>query len=216
MPIPRHIIHRCRYSLAVRLLVLLLLVNSFAAACTSDSASEEQNDVPEEHETALEPDTTSTRRNSIASATFSVLSNPFVENRSKSNHLESYFDRINADFTLDADPIENRHKSQVTDTVYTIRFGKSMIEFYAPTQSGELLLQVADIQSNDVVLRHNMRVGMTQAELMGKLKSLGHEVVINQTPTEIVAYNRDGAPISLHFYLKSGKVNRIRYEGYVD
>lgn len=216
MPILRYISHRCRYSLTVRLLILLLLVNSIASACTSDNASEEQNDMPKERQTALEPDTASVRRSTKAPATVSMLGNPFVANRSKSNELESYFERINADFTVDADPIENRHKSNVTDTVYTIRFGNSMMEFYAPTLSGDLLLQVADIKSSDIVLRNNLRVGMTQAELMNQLKALGQEVRINSTPTEIVASNREGAPISLHFYLKGGKVNRIRYEGYVD
>ncbi|MFD2513724.1 hypothetical protein ACFSRY_07585 [Pontibacter locisalis] len=216
MPILRYISHRCRYSLTVRLLVLLLLVNSIASACTSDSASDENNDMPNERETSLEPDTASVRRSSMAPATVSVLANPFVASRSKSNILESYFDRINSDFTVDADPIENRHKTTVTDTVYTIRFGNSMMEFYAPTQSGDLLLQVADIQSSDIVLRNNLRVGMSQTELMSQLKSLGQEVRINSTPTEVIASNREGAPISLHFYLKSGKVKRIRYEGYVD
>lgn len=216
MPNLRYISHRCKYSLTVRLLVLLLLINPLASACTSDTATEEQRDMPREREISLDTDTTSTRRSSMAPATISVLGNPFIANRNKSNKLESYFNRIDADFTVDAEPIENRHRSSVTDTVYTIRFGNSMMEFYAPTQSGDLYLQVADIRSNDITLRNNMQVGMTQTELMNRLKALGQEIKINQTPSEVIVSNREGAPVSLHFYLKSGKVNRIRYEGYVD
>lgn len=208
-----YISNHFRHSLAVRLLVLLLLVNTIASACTSDTASEEQQSAPEEQRVIATPDTTATRK---PATTLSVLGNPFVANKSQSNILDTYFDQINADFTLDADPIENMHKPSITDTIYTIRFGGSMMEFYAPTQSGDLLLQVADIQSPAISMRHNIRVGMTQAELMNRLKNLGKDIKINQTTNEITASNREGAPASLHFYLKSGKVNRIRYEGYVD
>lgn len=202
-----------RHQLKVRLLVLLLLANTIASACTSDNASEEQQSTPEEQRVVALPDTTAIHK---PATTLSVLGNPFVASKVKSNALDTYFNQINADFTLDADPIENRHKPTVTDTIYTLRFGSSMMEFYAPSQSGDLLLQVADIQSNDIAMRHNIRVGMTQAELMNKLKSLGQEIKINQNTNEITASNKEGAPASLHFYLKSGKVNRILYEGYVD
>ena len=206
---------RWKYSLTLRLMILLFLVNTIASACTSDSASEEQNDLPRERESAVEADTTSTRRNAIP-ATVSLLGNPFVANRSKSNFLSSYYDRINSDFTIDADPIENRHRSSITDTVFTIRFGNSMLEFYAPSQTGDLLLQVADIRNADITLRNNMRVGMSQAELMSKLKAFGKDLKITQSPNEIIASSHEGAPTSLHFYLKNGKVSRILYEGYVD
>jgi hypothetical protein len=209
-----YISNNFRRSLAVRLLVLLLLVNTIASACTSDTASEEQNTVPKEQHAVIEPDTTSTR--GASSSTLSVLGNPFISNRAKSNNLDNYFNQINSDFTLDADPIENRHKPTITDTIYTIRFGQSMMEFYAPTQSGDLLLQVADIKSNDISLRNNLRIGMTQVELMNRLKSLGKDIKVNQNANEVIASNREGAPVSLHFYLKSGKVSRILYEGYVD
>ena len=208
---------RYTYSLSVRLMLLLLLVNTFAVACSSDTASEEQSFLPDEHSSAAVADTTSTRRRSPAEATtVSLLTNPFVASRSQSNSLSSYIDRIDSDLTLDADPIQNRHKPNIADTVFTIRFGNSMMEFYSPSQSGELLLQVADIQSPDVTLRNNLRVGMSQAELLHKLKAQGKELVITQSSSEIVASNHEGAPISLHFYLKNGKVSRIRYEGYVD
>lgn len=171
--------------------------------------------MPRERETALEADTTSTRKNAVPT-TVSLLGNPFVANRSKGNFLSSYYDRINSDFTIDADPIENRHRSTITDTVFTIRFGSSMLEFYAPSQTGDLLLQVADIRNSDITLRNNLRVGMSQAELMSKLKAFGKDIKVNQTSNEVVAYSHEGAPTSLHFYLKNGKVSRILYEGYVD
>ncbi|MEJ8804160.1 hypothetical protein [Pontibacter sp. H249] len=204
---------RWKYSLTLRLLILLLLVNTIASACTSDSSTEEQG--PLEHETSIATDTTSARKNEIPS-TVSLLGNPFVASRSKGNFLSSYYDRINSDFTIDADPIENIHNSSVTDTLYTIRFGSSMLEFYAPSQTGDLFLQVADIRSSNMTLRNNMRVGMSQGELMSKLKSFGKDIRVTQSPNQVVASNYDGAPISLHFYLKNGKVSRILYEGYVD
>ena len=206
---------RWKYSLTIRLIILLFLVNTFAAACTSDPTSEEQNDVPLEREVALEADTTSTKRNA-APTTVSLLGNPFVANRIKSNFLSSYYDRINSDFTVDADPIENLHRASVTDTIFTIRFGNSMMEFYAPSQTGDLLLQTADIRNGDITLRNNMRVGMSQAELMSKLKAFGKDIRIIQNPNKIVASSHEGAPTSLQFFLKNGKVSRILYEGYVD
>ncbi|MDX5420671.1 MAG: hypothetical protein LPK07_04610 [Hymenobacteraceae bacterium] len=216
MPILRNISFRCKYSLTVQLLVLLFLISSIASACSSDPASEERADAPNERSREPEPDTASTRRSAAEPATLNLLGNPFVAKRSQSNSLSAYYDRISTDFTIDADPIENRHKPSVTDTIYTIRFGDSMVELYAPTQTGDLLLQVADIHSSDITLRNNLRVGMSQTELMNRLKSQGQDIKITQTPNEVVASNRDGAPISLHFHLKNGKVNRIRYEGYVD
>ncbi|MCJ8165238.1 hypothetical protein MKJ04_10320 [Pontibacter sp. E15-1] len=209
-------ISRYKYSLAVRLMLLLLLVNVFTTACSADMGRKEDADAPEEHRLAA-ADTASTRRRSAdAALTVSLLGNPFVASRSQGNSLNTYFDHINADFTVDADAIENRHKPNMIDTIFTIRSGNSMMEFYAPSQSGELLLQVADIQSGDVQLRHNIRVGMTEQELLGRLKAQGNEVVITHTKDRIVAANREGAPISLQFHLKNGKVSRIRYEGYVD
>ncbi len=196
-------------------MILLFMVNTIASACTSDPAKEEQKQMPREHEKSLAADTTSTRRNAIP-ATTSLLGNPFVANRSKGNFLSSYYDRINSDFTIDADPIENRHRSSVTDTVFTIRFGTSMLEFYAPSQTGDLLLQVADIRNSDITLRNNMRVGMSQAELMSRLKAFGKDIRVTQSSAEVVASSHEGAPTTLHFYLKNGKVNRILYEGYVD
>ncbi|GAB3537947.1 hypothetical protein GCM10027443_31910 [Pontibacter brevis] len=208
---------RYTYSLSVRLMLLLLFVNTFAVACSSDTATEEERLLPAEHSGTALTDTASTRRRTPAApATISLLGNPFVASRSQSNSLSTYIDRIDSDLTLDADAIENRHKTDVTDTIFTIRFGNSMMEFYAPSQSGELLLQVADIQSADIKLRDNLRVGMSQAELLNRLKAQGKDLVITQSSNQIIASNHEGAPTSLHFYLKNGKVSRIRYEGYVD
>ncbi len=196
-------------------MILFFLVNTIASACTSDKVQDEKKDLPVERESTHAPDTTSIKK-STPPTTVGLLGNPFVASRSKGNFLSSYYDRINSDFTIDADPIENRHRASVSDTVFTIRFGESMLEFYAPSQTGDLLLQVADIQNNDIILRNNIRVGMPQVELISKLKAFGKEVRITQNANEIVASNHEGAPASLHFYLKNGKVSRIRYEGYVD
>jgi hypothetical protein len=207
---------RHRYSLTVRLLVLLLLISNTAGACSSDSAQHEQREQPQERTgQQVAPDTMLARRQPAGPpSTIDFLGNPFLSDYRQSKKLDAYFARISTDFTLDADPIENIHRPAVTDTIYTIRFGESLIELYAPTQTGELLLQVADIRNAGIALRNNMKVGMSQPELMTKLKN--YDVRILQTNTEIVATSLEGAPTSLRFYLKNGKVNRIRYEGYVD
>jgi hypothetical protein len=205
----------CKYSLSVRLLALLLLVSSVASACSTDPAGSEEEDLPLERETNNpKADTTAARRTNKQPATFDLLGNPFVASRTQSNSLSTYYDRINTDFTIDASAVENIHQPEITDTIYTIRFGNSVVEFYAPSQTGELLLQVADIRNSNITLRNNLRVGMSQAELMGKLRP--HHLRVQQTPTEIVASNLEGAPNALRFYLKNGKVSRIRYEGYID
>ncbi|MFD2248205.1 hypothetical protein [Pontibacter ruber] len=203
---------RCSHSARLFVLVLLFSVSSLSGACSTETDNTEREDVPRERAVPkLQPDTMAARR---PSAAVSILDNPFVADQKQSRKLDAYFARINADFTLDAEGIENIHSAEVTDTIYTIRFGESAIEFYAPTQTGDLLLQMADIRNSGVTLRNNMRVGMSQAEVMAKLKNF--DVRILQTPSEIVATSREGAPSSLRFYLKSGKVNRILYEGYVD
>lgn len=202
-----------RYAFTVRLMALLLLVNTVASACSNDIPKEEDNTIPDYKSVA--PDTTAVRAAPKAvPATIEFLGNPFIANKSQSNSLSAYFDRIQDSFTLDADPIENIHRANITDTIYTIRFGNSIMEFYAPTQSGELLLQVADIRDNSIVMRNNIRVGISQADLVAKLRA--HNLLVRQSQQEITAITRDGAPTSLHFYLKNGKVSRILYEGYVD
>lgn len=207
---------RYRYSLSVRLLVLLLLISTTAGACNPEEAHEEQTEEPRERSRPLiESDTLLARRQPGAPpSSLDFLGNPFLSDYRQSKKLDAYFARINTDFTLDADPIENMHRPAITDTIYTIRFGESVIELYAPTQTGELLLQVADIRNGGIALRNNMKVGMSQPELMTKLKNF--DVRILQTNSEIVATSVEGAPTSLRFFLKNGKVNRIRYEGYVD
>lgn len=204
---------RHRYSLTVRLLVLLLLISSTAGACSTDTARNEQKEEPLERNP--QPDTMLARRQPASPpSTIDFLGNPILADYRQSKKLDAYFARISTDFTLDADPIENIHRPTITDTIYTIRFGESVIELYAPSQTGELLLQVADIRNAGIALRSNMKVGMAQPELMTKLKNF--DVRILQTNSEIVATSVEGAPVSLRFYLKNGKVNRIRYEGYLD
>lgn len=199
-----------RYALRLRLLVLLFLVHSVASACTS-----EQPNNGFYSPTSSEPvDTASIRAPRRAPSTVEFLGNPFIASPTKSNSLSAYFDKIQQDFSVDADAIENRHRPNVTDTIYTIRFGNSLLELYAPTQSGKLLLQVADIRNSSITLRNNLRVGMSQQELTGKLKA--QNVNLQQSPDKIVASTKDGAPISLYFFLKNGKVSRILYEAYVD
>lgn len=202
-----------RYALTVRLLALLLLVSTVASACSSDLPAEEDNANPDNRDTAT--DTTAVRSvPNAAPATIAFLGNPFVASRIQSNSLSTYFDKIQDSFTLDANPIENTHRKSITDTIYTIQFGNSVMEFYAPTQSGELLLQLADIRDNSISLRNNIRIGISQAELVAKLKT--HNLTVRQFQNEITAVAKDGAPTSLQFYLKNGKVSRILYEGYVD
>ncbi|WP_018477151.1 hypothetical protein [Pontibacter roseus] len=205
-----------RYSLTVRLLLLLLLMSTSAAACSADTGSDEERRVaPERSSQNVQADTMLARRMpSGPPATIEFLGNPILSDYRQSKKLDAYFSRINTDFTLDAEAIENIHRPSVSDTIYTIRFGESVIELYAPSQTGELLLQVADIRNAGIALRNNMKVGMGQPELMTKLKNF--DVRILQTNSEIVATSVEGAPTSLRFFLKNGKVNRIRYEGYVD
>ncbi|WP_347157975.1 hypothetical protein [Pontibacter chitinilyticus] len=206
------------YSPSVRLLALLLFVSIFSPACSADHKEQTQEQVLVQPRPEVVPsDTTAFRRNVRTAASFDLLANPFVVSQSQSKNLSAYYDRINSDFTIDAAPIENLHQPDISDTLFTIRFGNSVLELYAPTQTGELLLQVADVNSNAITLRNNLRVGMSQAELLARLKAQKTQPLrITQTPTEIVASNMEGAPTSLRFYLKKGKVSRIRYEGYVD
>src|SRR5690606_37186881 len=138
------------------------------------------------------------RRTAGPPSSIDFLGNPILSDYRQSKKLDAYFARISTDFTLDADPIENLHRPSVTDTIYTIRFGDSIIELYAPTQTGELLLQVADIRNGGIALRNNMKVGMGQPELMTKLKNF--DVRILQTNSEVVATTVEGAPISLRFF----------------
>lgn len=198
-----------RYALTIRLLVLLLLVQHVASACTTDQ--QEEFELPANRASG---DTTSVRSNRRTPASLSLLGNPFVASPAKSNSLSAYFDKIQEDFWVEADPVENLHRPDVIDTIYTIRFGNSMLELYAPTRSGKLLLQVADIRNSTVTLRNNLRVGMPQEELTARLK--GQNINIQQSPDKIVASTSEGAPITLYFFLKNGKVSRIFYEGYVD
>ena len=197
-----------RHALPLRLLVLLFFVQSVAAACSTEQTSQE----------AITPvaagDTTAVRTTRRPTATVDFLGNPFIASVTQSNSLSAYFDKIRGDFWVEADPIENLHRPSVTDTIYTIRFGNSSLELYAPTQSGKLLLQVADIRNSSITLRNNLRVGMPQEELAARLKA--QRVQLQQTPDKMVATTREGAPITMYFFLKNGKVSRILYEGYVD
>ncbi|MBB6610982.1 hypothetical protein H7F15_08035 [Pontibacter sp. Tf4] len=199
-----------RYALTVRLLALVLFVNPVTWACTSDQPRTEFGSPV----SRASGDTTAARSARRAPAATSFLGNPFIASATQSNSLSAYFNRIQGDFSLEADPIENLHRPTVTDTIYTIRFGESMLELYAPTQSGKLLLQVADIRDNSITLRNNLRVGLPQEEVIARLKA--QDVALQQTPDKIVASTREGAPITLYFFLKNGKVSRIVYEGYVD
>ncbi len=199
-----------RYALRLRLLALLFFVHTVVTACTLEQPTTHQAANPTENQ----PDTAAIFSTATAAATLDFLGNPFIASSVKSNSLSAYFDKIQDDFWVEADPVENRHRPTVTDTIYTIRFGESMLELYAPTQSGKLLLQVADIRNSSITLRNNLRVGMHQQELSGKLKA--QNISMQQSPDKIVATTHEGAPISLYFFLKNGKVSRILYEGYVD
>jgi hypothetical protein len=205
-----------RHSLTIRLLLLLFLLSPFTGACNAEPSADERKAITQLQDPEdLRTDTMATKKaKALVPATIDLLGNPFIADFVQSNKLEAYYTRINTTFTVEADAIENMHRPSISDTIYTIRFGESVLELYAPTQTGSLLLQEADIRNAGIVLRNNMKVGMTQPELMNKLKA--HNVRILQTSNEVVATSVEGAPTALRFYIKNGKVNRIRYEGYLD
>ncbi len=206
----------CRCSLTARLFLLLLLLSPLTGACNSHTPGQEEDELPPIQQ-FRQPDTLATKASSpSATGTTELLENPFIADRGQGNKLEAYFVRISDNFTLDADPIENRHKPDISDTIYTIRFGDSVMELYAPSNTGDLHLQEADIRNSGITLRNNMKVGMSQPELMNKLKQKGNQTRILQTTNEVVVTTQEGAPVTLRFFLKNGKVNRIRYEAYLD
>ncbi|MEX2235541.1 MAG: hypothetical protein WD824_25505 [Cyclobacteriaceae bacterium] len=69
-------------------------------------------------------------------------------------------------------PIANLHDSTLTDTLMTVNFGKSTMEYYRPQSSQNGLLISADIHSDKVEFKKGIRIGMTLEEFSSLFEEL--------------------------------------------
>lgn len=115
------------------------------------------------------------------------------------------------DFSIAKRVFRNPQDSTRTDTLLTVTFGESSIDYYKLQSGGRGFIIGATIASNDVEFKKGIRIGMNDtdffamfAELKGKT-DLGTVVIstlegLNQTEFEFVG----------------GKLSAVRYQSYFD
>jgi hypothetical protein len=75
-------------------------------------------------------------------------------------------------YEVDKKPVRNLHDSTQTDTLFTVKFGKSVMEYYQVRSNDNGLLIMADIQSDKVDFKKGIKIGMSATEfssLFGEL-----------------------------------------------
>jgi hypothetical protein len=108
-------------------------------------------------------------------------------------------------------PFRNVQDTTQTDTLMTVNFGTSSIEYYKVQADARGFIIGASIESNDVELKNGIRIGMTDREFFAlfdelKGKSDLHSVMIS-TPEGLN---------QTEFVFIDGKLSTVRYQSYFD
>lgn len=68
------------------------------------------------------------------------------------------------EYEVEKKAIKNLNDSTQTDTLFTVKFGKSVMEYYQVGSNDNGLLIMADIQSDKVEFKKGIRIGMSATE----------------------------------------------------
>jgi len=108
-------------------------------------------------------------------------------------------------------PVQNLHDSTRTDTLVTVSFGPSVIEYYKVQADGSGFILETSIQSDDVKFKKGIRIGMSRTEFF----SLFEELEGKPDLKSVLISTMEGLSQS-EFVFVNDTLSTVRYQSYFD
>ena len=108
-------------------------------------------------------------------------------------------------------PFRNVQDTTHTDTLMTVNFGTSSIEYYKLQADAKGFIIGATIESNDVQLKKGIRIGMSDRDFYGLFEELKGKANLNS----IMVSTLEGLN-QTEFVFVNGKLSSVRYQSYFD
>ena len=115
------------------------------------------------------------------------------------------------DYKIDKKPITNLHDTTLTDTLMTVSFGKSMMEYYRPQSTENGLLIMADIHSDRVEFKKGIRIGMMEPEFVSLFEELSGKENLNLVRISTF----EGLTITEYLF-ENNKLTSVKFATYFD
>lgn len=147
-----------------------------------------------------------------AAAGQAFLSDPFGVSLG-ARPVSAFRQKIQVPVSVEKEPTPNRHRPSQIDTIYHLQFDSSTVSLYQPAKAERYMFASADIKSPNIVLKDNIRVGMSRNELLNELSE--YKVYIQEQNNSIEVSGLI-VETSLVFELQNGRVQRIKYNPYLD
>ena len=108
-------------------------------------------------------------------------------------------------------PFRNVQDTTQTDTLMTVNFGTSSIEYYKMQADARGFIIGASIESNDVELKKGIRIGMSDRDFFALFDELnGKEKLSSVMISTLEGLNQT------EFVFLNGKLSAVRYQSYFD
>jgi hypothetical protein len=167
----------------------------------TDTTRELTTQVPEAQESASAEDVS---EGSLQFENDDIGGYPFMKD------FESMLGSIRG-FRILKKPFRNVQDTTQTDTLMTVNFGTSSIEYYKLQADAKGFIIGATIESNDVQLKKGIRIGMSDRDFSGLFDELKGKANLNS----IVVSTLEGLN-QTEFVFVNGKLSSVRYQSYFD
>jgi hypothetical protein len=114
-------------------------------------------------------------------------------------------------FRIVKKPFRNVQDTTRTDTLVTVNFGTSSIDYYKMQADARGFIIGALIESNDVQLKKGIRIGMSEREFFALFHELKGKVNLNS----VMISTLEGLN-QTEFVFLNGKLSTVRYQSYFD
>lgn len=179
----------------MKIIIKIVLLLTFSISCKSGELSKNRSEAEKQ---------VSNNQDSIQ-ATKVVIDDEFlfkvVDNDLSFSYFKSHFDLI------EKQVVQNRHNSAVSDTIMIFSNGKDRANFYV--SSSNIILQKAAINSQEIVLNDNIKVGASDNVLKRRFN-------LEDVPDSLIVKDFENSSYFL-FASQRGKINNIVYKAtYID
>ncbi len=182
------------------ILIFVLLVNcSYKRADAKPVRAKKNNLVSEKY--IPNPDTLAIENE--------IANQPFLTDTISVEAIKILFQN---QFEITKKPIRNKFVKDQTDTLITIRKGKSYIRLYAVSQEAKCFYEAAEIADAFPVLQKSIRVGQSKQDIMRVFPALAKTKII---PDFIEISAGEGADF-LYLVFKNNKLSKVNYHPYLD
>ncbi|WP_154662125.1 hypothetical protein [Siansivirga zeaxanthinifaciens] len=138
-----------------------------------------------------------------------IATEQFVENDSLAFALESELEKFalqNSMFKTASKAYQNHHDKTVIDTIKTLTYDKSELEFYKSATWEHIIGGI--IKNPEIVLSKSLKIGIQKSTLENKLKT--------KITSDLVILGNLEQTSLFTFHFENGILESIKFQGYFD